>query len=88
MNSGVDIQSAEITEILDLYLSEIIADATTRGVMSDDLRRYLESESPGGMTEGELERELERQSSMTERERERVRSVSLVRRALRKSIKG
>lgn len=86
MKSAVDIQSAEITEILDLYLSEIIADATARGVMSSELRSYLESESPG-ITDWELERELERQDSMTAKEKERVSSVSLVRRALRSSLK-
>ena len=86
MKSAVDVQSAEITEILDLYLSEIIADATARGVMSSELRSYLENQSPE-VTDWELERELQRQDSMTEKERERVRSVSLVRRALRNSLK-
>lgn len=82
--SAVDIQSAEITEILDLYLAEIVADATNRGVMSLELKAYLESPV---LKEWELERELERQDSMTEKEKERVRSVSLVRRALRNSLK-
>jgi hypothetical protein len=81
--SAVDIQSAEITEILDLYLAEIVADASNRGVMSLELRSYLESPV---VKEWELESELERQDSMTEKEKDRVRSVSLVRRALRNSL--
>lgn len=81
--SAVDIQSAEITEILDLYLAEVVADATRRGVMSWELRSFLESPV---RTDWEVERE-EGQEGVTEREREKVRSVSLVRRALRSSLK-
>jgi hypothetical protein len=82
--SAVDIQSAEITEILDLYLAEVVADATRRGVMSWELRSFLESPV---RTDWEVEREEEGEEGVTEREREKVRSVSLVRRALRSSLK-
>lgn len=78
----MDVQSAEITEILDLYLAEIVADATARGVMSEALKSFLESPV---RKDWEIEGELERQGSLSERERERVRSVSLVRRALKNS---
>ena len=81
--SAVDIQSAEITEILDLYLAEVVADATRRGVMSWELRSFLESPV---RSDWEVEREKEGEG-VTEREREKVRSVSLVRRALRSSLK-
>ncbi len=60
--SGVDVQSAEITEILDLYLTEIVADATARGVMSEGLKAFLES--PVGK-DWEVVRELERQGSLS-----------------------
>ena len=82
--SAVDIQSAEITEILDLYLAEVVADATRRGVMSWELRAFLESPV---RSDWEVEREEEGEEGLMEREREKVRSVSLVRRALRGSLK-
>ena len=78
--SGVDVQSAEITDIVDIYLAEIVADATSREVMSEGLKAFLES--PVGR-DWDVVRELERQGSLSERER--VRSVSLVRRALKNS---
>jgi hypothetical protein len=82
--TSAEAQCAELTDILDLYLEEIVTDATARGVMSSHLRSYLrstgddDSEDDGGPSDLRMR--------LSVRPRDGIRSVSIVRRALRADI--
>jgi hypothetical protein len=78
----VEVQTAELNEIVDSYLDELIADATSRSVMSPELAAYLKNP-----LSAEEERASGNQSPVTQPlasgRTKSVRFVSLVRRALR-----
>jgi len=81
VSSHAEAQSAELTDILDMYLNEVIADATSRGVMSAELSEYLRSPP----MEEEEEEEVKRFPATLPLEtcRGKARSVNIVREALR-----
>ena len=74
----VEAQSEELTDILDYYLDYVVADATARGVMSSQLEQFLNS--PGS---AESLRENAVEAVNVGLQDKTVRSVSIVRRALR-----
>lgn len=78
--SPVEDQSMGLTDILDMYLDEIVGDATSRGVMSSNLSRFLNEETPDAET---LETEEGEDEIVVETNMKGVRFVSIVRRALR-----
>jgi len=82
--SPIQAQSAEITGILDLYLDELVTEARSRGVISPDLSEYLKS----SRTEKEEEEEVVQKTTVDLTapalpEKNKIRYVSMVRRALR-----
>ena len=73
-----DSESEELTDILDFYLDYVVADATARGVMSSELEKFLHSpDSAEAPRESVIDIEDNRLKAKG------VRSVSIVRRALR-----
>ena len=80
--SPAEVQSAaeELSDLVDFYLEEFIASATTRGVMSPTLGEYLKS--PVSEESVEIV-EQEIPATVSLEGRKRVRFVSMVRRALR-----
>jgi hypothetical protein len=71
-------QSDELTDILDFYIDYVVADATARGVMSSDLEQFLNSPESAEAS-GESLVEIPNEGLQGKG----VRSVSIVRRALR-----
>lgn len=71
-------QSDELTDILDFYLDYVVADATARGVMSSELEKFLSSPDSE-----DIPRESVIAVPNDRMQGKEVRSVSIVRRALR-----
>ena len=78
--TSADVQSGELTDILDLYLDQIINDAKSRGVMPAGLEEYLKS--PTIMDEWKNDLAIVYEDKPA-RNGNAVRTVSIVRRALR-----
>jgi hypothetical protein len=79
--TSADVQSGELTDILNGYLDEVVTDATARGVMSVELEEYLKS--PTIMGEWDSDGETKYELGKVGIKDKGVRSVSIVRRALR-----
>ena len=78
--TSADVQSGELTDILDLYLDQVINDAKSRGVMPSGLEEYLKS--PTIMDEWKNDLAIVYEDKPTGNGNG-VRTVSIVRRALR-----
>jgi hypothetical protein len=76
--TSADVQSQELTNILNVYLEEVVTDASSRGVMSSGLKEYLKS--PTIM--GEWEDSADFENDVGPKEQGSM-SVSMVRIALR-----
>jgi hypothetical protein len=78
--TSADVQSEELTDIVDLYLEEVVSDAKSRGVMSSGLEEFLKS--PTIM--GEWHKvDIVYDAGIVGLKSKKDRSVSIVRRALR-----
>jgi hypothetical protein len=78
--TSAEMQSEELTDILDCYLDEVVTDAASRGVISSGLEEFLKSPTiMGEWKKGDLVYTVQD----TGGKGKGVRSVSIVRRALR-----
>ena len=78
--TSAEMQSEELADILDCYLDEVVTDATSRGVMSSGLEEFLKSPTiMGEWRKGDVVYTVQDAGGKGRG----VRSVSIVRRALR-----
>ena len=78
--TSAEVQSEELTDILNCYLDEVVTDATSRGVMSSGLEEFLKSPTiMGEWKSGDMVYTVQNNDGKGKK----ARCVSMVRRALR-----